>query len=274
MGTKRRWIFAVIFFIGVGLVIWCLIPAPEPRYQGQPLSAWLLGYSWSSGGPSIATASAPKYNLSAHRQPGADWNGCDDAIRAIGTNAIPTLLRMLCANDTKTKMAFIHLVQKQRIIGFVYTPAESLNFAGAMGFRKLGAPGASAIPALIKIYHRNISSWSRSATAMALYDLAPFDIPRISQGMRSGDPQVRRMLVTALARVHDQPGALVPVLTRCLHDSDADVRISAAGALAYFGADARAAIPDLQQLRQDQNSEVSFAARYALDRVTPDAGRK
>ena len=69
--------------------------------------------------------------------------------------------------DTKTKMAFIHLVQKQRIIGFVYTPAQSLNFAGAMGFRKLGPPGAVAIPDLIEIYHRNIYPWSRSATAMA-----------------------------------------------------------------------------------------------------------
>jgi HEAT repeats len=273
MGTKRRILLTALLLAGIGLVTWCLIPPPEPRYKGHALSEWLLGYSWFSGSPSLATGGS-KYTLNARSQVYANWDQSDDAIRAIGTNAIPTLLRMLCANDTKTKMAFIHLMEKQRIVGFVYTPAPSLNFAGAMGFRKLGPPGAVAIPDLIKIYHRNISSWSRSATAMALSDLAPFDIPGISEGLASPDPQVRRVLVTALARIHARPDAIVPVLTRCLHDSDADVRITAAGALASYGADARAAIPDLQQLRQDQNSEVSFAAQYALDRVTPAAGAK
>jgi hypothetical protein len=271
---KRRLLFAALFLAVVGVVVWCLLPPPEPRYKGQPLSAWLLGYSWSSGSPSVAIGATPKFGWANHSSPWVGWNESDAAVRAIGTNAIPTLLRMLCAHDTKTKMAFIHLIQKQQLIGFIHTPAESLNFAAAMGFRQLGPQGVGAIPDLIKIYHRNISTWSRGAATTALYDLAPFGIPQIAQGMDSRDPQVRRMLIGALADVHAQPGALVPLLARSLHDSDPEVRITAAGALAAFGPDASSAVPDLLQLRQDQNSEVRFAAQYALDRIAPTAAPK
>jgi HEAT repeat protein len=266
---KRRLLFAALFLAAIGLLVWSLLPAPEPSYKGQPLSEWLLGYSWSSGSPMPALPNAPKFGVTVYKSNFADWDESDDAIRAIGTNAIPTLLQMLCAKDTKTKLALLKLIQKQHVIAISHTPAESLNFAAAMGFRKLGPQGVSAIPDLINIYRRNISTWSRSACSTSLYDLAPFDIPQIAQGMASPDPQVRRLLIGALASIRAQPVALVPVLARSLHDSDADVRITAAGALAAFGPAANSAVPDLLQLRQDQNSEVRFAAQYALDRVAP-----
>jgi HEAT repeat protein len=267
---KRRLLFAAVFLALMAVLAWCLLtPAPEPRYQSQPLSAWLLGYAWTSGSPIPSNPGTPKYGFTAHRFIYTDWDQSDAAIRAIGTNAIPTLLQMLCARDTKMKIALINLLQKQHVMAITHTPAGAQNFAAAMGFRKLGPQGVSAIPDLIKIYHRNISPWSRSATGTALYDLAPFGIPQIAQGMTSPDPQVRRMLIGALANIRAQPVALVPVLAKSLHDSDADVRITAAGALAAFGPDAGSAVPDLQQLRQDQNSEARFAAQYALDRVAP-----
>jgi HEAT repeats len=267
---KRRLLFAAVFLAVMGVLAWCLLtPTPEPRYKGQPLSAWLLGYAWTSGSPIPSTPGTPKYGLTAHRFIYANWDESDAALHAIGTNAIPTLLQMLRARDTKIKIAVMHLLEKQHVIGVVYTPAESKNFAAAMAFRKLGPQAVGAIPDLIKIYHHNISPWSRSATSTALYDLAPFGIPQIAQGMASPDPQVRRMLIGALADIRAQPVALVPVLAKSLHDSDADVRITAAGALATFGPDASSAVPDLQQLLQDQNSEARFAAQYALDRIVP-----
>ena len=267
---KRRLLFAAVVLAVMGVLAWyLLVPTPEPRYKGQPLSAWLLGYAWSSGSQMPAPASVARYGFSVHRTLHVDWDESDAAIRAIGTNAIPTLLRMLRARDTKVKIALIHLLEKQHVIGIVYTPADSQNFAAAMGFRKLGAQGVSAIPDLINIYRRNISPWSRSATSTALYDLAPFGVAQIAQGMASPDLQVRRMLIGALADIRRQPDVLVPVLAKSLHDSDADVRITAAGALATFGPDASSAVPDLQQLRQDQNSEARFAAQYALDRIVP-----
>jgi hypothetical protein len=266
---KRRLLFTALFLAAIGLLVWYLLPPPEPRYKGHPLSDWLNGYSWSAGSGPRTTTTAPKYGFTAHPTLEAGWDESDLAIRSIGTNAIPTLLRMLCVRDTKTKIAFIKMLAKQKFVAINYTPAESQNFAAEMGFRKLGAPAVIAIPDLIKIYHRNISTWSRSATSTVLYDLAPFGIPQIAEGMASPDPQVRRMLIGALANIRAQPDVLVPILARSLRDSDADVRITAAGALATFGPAAGSAVPGLQQLRQDQNSEARFAAQYALDRIAP-----
>ncbi len=269
MKLRRILLFAALFLAAIGLLVWCLLPAPEPRYHNHPLSEWLLGYAWSSGSDMPTAPGPSKFGFAVHNPVYADWNESEAAIRAIGTNAIPTLLRMLRARDTKTKLAFINLIQKQHVITITHIPAEAQNFAAAMGFRKLGPQAAGAIPGVINIYHRNISTWSRSASGTVLYDLAPFGIPQIAQGLASPDPQVRRMLIGALANIRAQPDLLVPILAKSLHDSDADVRITAAGALAAFGSDAKSAVPDLQQLRQDQNSEARFAAQYALDRVVP-----
>jgi len=70
---------AVLVVFLMGTVGWCLLPSPErePIYQGRGLRAWLWEY----------------YN-------GGNLVGVTNAVREMGTNAIPTLLRMLRKRDS------------------------------------------------------------------------------------------------------------------------------------------------------------------------------
>ena len=48
-------------------------------------------------------------------------------LQQIGTNAIPTLLRMLRARDSSFKLKLISLAQKQHFIKFDFVPAGQRN---------------------------------------------------------------------------------------------------------------------------------------------------
>ena len=87
MRTKRRRLFAALFLVLIGGTIWLVaVPRepPEPLYQGKPLTFW-LGRSYFH-----------PLNL-------ADQQAATAAVQRAGTNAIPTLLRLMRARDSKTK---------------------------------------------------------------------------------------------------------------------------------------------------------------------------
>jgi hypothetical protein len=72
MRKRFRSLLAVLLVAVVGGLAWQVTRPREPVYQGKPLSYWL-----------VRPARDPNFN----------------ALRALGTNAIPTLLQMLRAKD-------------------------------------------------------------------------------------------------------------------------------------------------------------------------------
>src|SRR5581483_12103186 len=102
-GWKKRAAFMALFLAAViGGFICLLMPPGEPAYQGKPLS-WWLSRSLAPGGV-IYDLKDPKVIE------------CRDAIRHIGTNAIPNLLRILRAKDSRFKLAVVDLVERQHYI--------------------------------------------------------------------------------------------------------------------------------------------------------------
>ncbi len=251
MGTKRwlKWTLAATALVALAAVwlVWNSI-VPDPPYHGKPLSHWLLGYQGDGTG---------------------DWDEADKAMNQFGSNAVPILLEWLQVRDTKLKLRVLALLEKQHVLHVNHVPAEQLNFAASIGFRKLGTAGASAAPKLVSIYSRNISSWSRSATVSALDDVAPYAVPALAKELARRKPREREMIVGVLARAESQPGAVVPVLTASLKDEDAGVRAAAAAGLSRFGTNAQSAVPALLELKKDSNAEASHAADYALERIAP-----
>jgi len=71
---------AVLLAALLAVVGWQVMRRQEPVYQGKPLSSWLIA---------SATTGSPE----AQEQANA-------AVRQVGTNALPTLLRMLRAKDS------------------------------------------------------------------------------------------------------------------------------------------------------------------------------
>src|SRR2546428_11263531 len=87
--SKRIGIVTGLLLAGVvGSLLWRASGPREPVFEGRALTSWLDHHVASS-------AASPPYN-----SPG--WKKADDALRSIGTNAIPTLLEMIRAKDPPT----------------------------------------------------------------------------------------------------------------------------------------------------------------------------
>ena len=81
----------VLVLILISFGVWNGMRTREPRYMGKPLSFWLEGR-------------------------GCTEAEAKEAVDHLGTNCIPTLLRMIQARDSVVKEAFADLLRKQRFI--------------------------------------------------------------------------------------------------------------------------------------------------------------
>jgi HEAT repeat protein len=200
------------------------------------------------------------------------------AIRQLGTNAIPILLRRLRAKESPFKDKLYALAQKQHVIKVSYTPASFQHGQGAAGFQVLAANGKSAVPTLIELYSRD------NAGPDALYYLA-FSLGSIGPDAKAAVPALIHRLghtndyvkfgaAYALGKIHSEPQVVVPALISCLNDQSPSVRFGAASALEEFGPDAKAALPALTQLLADSYLDVRESAKEAIEHIDPEAAAK
>src|SRR5437773_5748631 len=88
MNKRLAIVIAFLLVTVLGLLIWGPSRPRDPVFEGRTLTSWLDHHVASS-------AASPPYN-----SPG--WKKADQALRSIGTNAIPTLLEMIRAKDPAT----------------------------------------------------------------------------------------------------------------------------------------------------------------------------
>jgi hypothetical protein len=236
---RRRVILATLLIAILGGFAWFVLPAPpEPVYQGKRLTFWLE-------------------DLNGTRATQAERAKAEEAIRAIGTNAIPTLLRMLRARDTPLKLRLIALAQKQHVFKIHHTSAQELNMQAAEGIRLLGPAAASAVPQLIRLYDENPHYWSRHMVVVMFGQMGPAArsaVPTLLRGLDDTNAFLRNNAAWALGVIHSQPDVAVPELMKRLSDPEEMVRANAARALGCYGHDARAAVPALTELFEKEQS--------------------
>jgi hypothetical protein len=259
-------------------VIWFLpgyLSPAEPVWQGKKLGQWLT--ECSSDDPRDLTDSAQR------------------AIRAMGTNALPFLLRMVGTTDSGAK----HELRSRFNTSFIkrLTPMHyNYRISGAAGIEALGEMAAPAAPELIKMLDNEQTEYP---AALGLGAIGPPAIPLLVQTLtnRSGsirmgavqalnfmhgaegaildllrclddpEPGVRICAAVALGDMRKQPDRVVPKLMERLNDTDGSVRAGAAMAIGLFQAQARMAVPKLKELQNDPSVEVRRQATIALQRV-------
>lgn len=238
-----------------------------PVYRGKSLPVWLRTYGWSS----------------SSRLHSREWNEADDAVRHLGTNCIPVLLRMIREKDSKLKLRLLSLAQKQRLIRFHFTTAAERNVEASRAFIALGDTARGAVPALARLYDEDLSANSLGAIADALAWIGPASKPAISVLLRAAtnsDSKVRANALWALGEIRAEPELCVPALVHALGDSDEWAQLSAAHALGMFGTEAQSAIPSLRELTNSPrvfNSpgmtrlQVIFEAKNALRKIDSGA---
>jgi len=283
MLKQRRilWLLVALTVMG-GVVVYLKSRTEEPRYQGRPLTYWVKRL-WH-----------PDEGVSEKAQA---------AIRQMGTNAVPSLIRMLGERDSKWVPVYNRAVRKVGGECLYFRMAGSRSWLAADALRFIGPAAKDAIPFLIA----NMTNWPTSAGAAGPYVYAlefigtnsivplvnalshqnpevrwhagialPFHhtnlvlaLPQLLELLRAEDAADRETVVRLLGFITTEPQTVVPVLTECLRDKSADVRHRAVYALADFGDAAKAALPSLKDLLRDSDTNVQRAAAVAITNIEP-----
>lgn len=134
------------------------------RYKGKTLDAWLRSYK-------LTTGTDPGEFVSSLEPVGqfeiVQNHELREAIQYFGTNAIPTLLCLVRAEDSGYGRKVIGFPGEQQAMTHK-PPARQWNEAGAWGFQVLGTNAESAVPALTTIASENNSFYSRAAALCSL----------------------------------------------------------------------------------------------------------
>lgn len=247
----------VLVFALIGVSGWLLFgshhPEPggggkpltnEPLYKGKPLTSWL-----------------ELYKLGPNRNLAEDFKQANEAVRSLGTNAIPTLLQML------------------RMTGPDPVIAWERNHQGAIGLQALGQAAESAVPVIIQIYEAKLSPSSERWSSYALGAIGPAAkeaIPTLLRGATNANPQSRQNSLIALAGMHTEPALVVAALTNAFRDEDADVRLWACNRFGLLGNEAlearSAAMPALAPLLQDSDPRVRREANAVHKKLDSNNG--
>lgn len=268
MGKKRPIMLAVLIVVAAGGVAWLALRPAEPQepvYQGKRLSVWLNDYELLSHGP-WEDADIEKQNEKV-----------DKVVRQIGTNAIPTLFRMLNATDSPSKK-LKYLAHDHGFYDIKDTDCPSAleqNFQAGLAFRALGANAKDVVPRLIDIYDRRPPGDDRELVARVLGGIGPpasNAVPSLLRAVTNGG-RVWSSL-RALGEIHAEPERVVPALIKLLKDPDQQIRQGSIIALQAFKADARPAVPALVESLRDQLDYVRKSAAQALKVIDPATAAK
>jgi len=204
-------------------------PGTDPVYQGRRLSSW-----------GKAAARTNVVALDSQFLKGVEQTG---------TDAIPVLLNMVRAHDTRWKMRLLRLLRKQDFIRFDPPKSDRLNDLGYGGFAVLGKRGKAALPDLIRITEGNYSPTSEFAAITSLQYLgsdARAAVPVLVRQTESTNGMIRAAAIAALISVRDSSPAVVAALVDRVDDSSDPVKIYAFEGLRQFAPDAKSAVPKLE----------------------------
>jgi HEAT repeat protein len=252
----------VALAVGLGWATWWgLQESREPVCDGRTLGSWIdqqegswLAASGSAGAGSRGEAQA--------------------AIRRIGTNALPALLRMAAARDSALKKRLMALAARQHVIKFHFHSEEYYHARSDAGFAGLGAIGKTAVPALVQLLKGDYDS-VRIAAAYDLMWIGPEAedaVPALVQCLQDPNFIIRFRATRCLGHIHRKPELAVPALIQCLGQSGVPKGETIA-ALMQFGAQARPAIPHLLPLLDVKDLMTRSAALHAIEQIDPEAAK-
>jgi len=259
--TKAKTAIAVgvagIFAIGITSITVTTLYPGEPRYQGRPLSDWLKQYqSISETTPPITSNERDRRMVMQKRV--AIQNQAEDAIRHIGADALPILLKW--ANTTNAAGP-----KEPFVAGYDL---------GRIGFSVLGPTAKSAVPVLTGML-RNEDFNIRGCALLDLGNIgtnAAEALPAVIACMKND--KVYYIRAWAAAVVGDiganEPDRIVPLLLETLNaTNNSALRVNSLASLGKFGEKGKAAIPLIVPCLKDEDPLVSAAADRAFHQINP-----
>jgi peptidoglycan/xylan/chitin deacetylase (PgdA/CDA1 family)/HEAT repeat protein len=282
--VKKRVRIAIVILL-VALFAWAgcfFMRLREPEYQEKKLSQWLREIQTTAGTDSASFSNAAR------------------AVRIIGTNAIPTLLTMLAADDPRWKVKTVDWLQDTLNVDLRSKLASAERRHGLLGFQILKRTASSAIPELaarltnsepaiadlaflalaeiddpaavppllVALTNANTTLHMAAATTLGLLrSKALAAVPVLETALRDPDASARAMAARAIGLIGDGSDQTLKALVSMLSETNAEVRASVAMALAAFGTRAEAALPVLRSLPEDATGFARRPIARAMVRV-------
>ena len=255
----RVLLLVVATAVGCGLT-WTWWPVAEPVLRGKSLGAWVEQYyDVRVAGGSGEDALRRKADAQV-------------AIREIGTNALPALLRSVAAHDSEIHQRLNSWIKKIPLLKLDPKTAELRRNRADWGFSVLGPLGHAGIPELTTLL-QHPDPGVRGTAARCLGHIGP--------GAEAAIPAILPLLaernqglvilnaMDALQNIHQQPELVVPVMLEFLEGSRTEWNYSvpAMNVLSQYKRQATSAIPALKRYLNHAETDKRNAAYNALNYI-------
>ena len=176
---------------------WLMSGPREPAYKGKRLSYWISRYD--------------SLILGKIRTRSSDQQEADKAVREIGTDALPYLLKLAGRKDTALKERFLSIYRRQSWLKLPIHDAQFYRIQAACGFSALREKAKPAVPKIIPL----LKDQDLDVRAAAANDLAmigpeaeeaiPALFPLLDE-QNHGTPILEAMM--ALGAIHRRPDSI------------------------------------------------------------------
>jgi len=255
MRWRKFLIGLAVFAVLIASVV-ALIPC-EPRYNGRTLSEWIRD-------------AAPR------RSPDPETTRAIEAVRHIGTNGLPWLIKWISATEPpawKVKLTkanvrlpqWIRLRVLPRLLGI-----NSYNLHRRLaldGFLILGPDATPAVPELLEIIAASPQGRSPASGVLDGFGTAtvlPHALSALTNRANPINLRVAAALWVNRATPNIETETIIPLMTQCIRENNPNWAQVAALLLAYRGAEPALVIPYLTNRLSDPMPDTRWSAASAL----------
>ena len=190
---RIRLIVIVVAVIVLGVVAFAIFRAREPRYQGRTLSEWIEdGEKTSDKFSRYAGSTAKKLEADP------DWQRASHAVKQIGYDAVPFVLKWFQADDSPIQKRLIDWLKLHPSLHFQIKSADDYHAKASVGLWLIGNPRKVGWPGML---------WGRGTVR-----------------------QRRALALIQLMQSEPDKETFVPLLLAMIHDEDEGVQQVAANA--------------------------------------------
>jgi hypothetical protein len=266
MKKQQTVLFLLMFAVLVCLAAVLWPREKQPKYEGKSLLQWILLHELSTGADSVHNS---QYDPGMLQE-------SEEAIRQIGTNALPWLIRWIrCEpSGSKWRTELLNAVDKlpnglgeTRLVDSLLSDPVARQEIAYEGFRLLGTNASAAVPELTRLVDEHQSPSVSSYALRALAELGPDGLPPVLEILANpNDPN--RSAATRVFHANRNLGTnavlAVRLLAECVRDTNREVAIGAAESLGRLGLEPETAVPALAARLQDPTDEVRFVCARSL----------
>lgn len=190
-----------------------------------------------------------------------------ESIRDFGTNAVPYLISILEARESRFRIAMRQALARQSVISVTLPPLFVQQRQAALACAELGPLASGASAALTRIVDDPVLC-RHALSALAM--IGPQNFPVLTNALASTNGETRAEAAGVL-RYMTPREAPVNVLLRALDDSYPETRSNAAGSLAFLRCQLDCVVPALVHRLNDSNNTVRVNIAGALGWLQRDA---